>query len=91
MSRFKLGKCVGTRNAVELMDKQGVNPLHLLIRHVNGDDGDLDAHDKALNAAAIASGQDRVFSSYLLPSGDKLWVITEADRSVTTILLPDDY
>lgn len=89
--KFKLGQCVSTRNAVTLMAQLDLNPLHLLMRHVNGDDGDLSADDKALNAAAIASGQDRVFSAYNLPSGDRLWVITEWDRSVTTILLPEDY
>jgi hypothetical protein len=65
--------------------------MSLLARHASGDDGDLSADDKALNAAAIASGQDRVFSAYNLPSRDRLWVITEWDRSVTTILLPDEY
>ena len=89
--RFKLGQCVATRNAVALMERQDINPLHLLLRHANGDDGDLCPDDKALNAAAIASGQDRVFSAYNLPSGDRLWVITEWDRSVTTVLLPEDY
>ena len=89
--KFKLGQCVSTRNAVKLMEQQDINPLHLLMRHVNGDDGDLSADDKALNVAAIASGQDRVFSAYNVPSGDRLWVITEWDRSVTTILLPDEY
>ena len=89
--KFKLGATVATRNAVELMRQQDINPLHILLRHVNGDDGDLSADDKAMNAAAIASGQDRVFSAYNLPSGDRLWVITEWDRSVTTILRPDDY
>ena len=89
--KFRLGRCVATRNAVELMNAQQVNPLHLLMRHVNGDDGDLDEHDKALNAEAIATGQSRVFSAYSLANGDRIWVITEWDRSVTTILLPTDY
>lgn len=88
---FALGTCVGTRSAVELMRVQDINPLHLLLRHANGDGGDLDAEDLALNATAIASGVGRIFSSYNLPSGDRLWVITEADRSSTTIMLPEDY
>jgi len=89
--RFHLGQTVATRGAVELMEVQDINPLHLLLRHANGDDGDLDADDKALNATAIASGVGRIFSSYRLASGDRLWVITEADRSSTTIMLPEDY
>jgi hypothetical protein len=89
--KFKLGQCVATRNALALMEVQGVNPLHLLMRHANGDDGDLSEHDKLLNVDAIASGKSRIFSAYNLSSGDRIWVITEWDRSVTTILLPDDY
>jgi hypothetical protein len=73
------------------MELQCIDPATLLHRHVNGDDGNLSESDKALNVEAIASGQDRVFSAYQLPSGDRLWVITEWDRSVTTILLPDEY
>ena len=89
--KFSLGQCVATGGAARLMELQGINPASLLHRHVNGDDGDLSDGDKALNVEAIASGQDRVFSAYQLPSGDRLWVITEWDRSVTTILLPDEY
>jgi hypothetical protein len=73
------------------MEDQQVNPLDLLMRHVSGDDGDLGEHDKALNAEAIVTGESRIFSAYSLVSGDRIWVITEWDRSVTTILLPDDY
>jgi hypothetical protein len=89
--KFSLGQCVATRGAARLMESQGISPASLLQRHVNGDDGDLSDGDKALNVEAIASGQDRVFSAYQLSSGDRLWVITEWDRSVTTILLPDEY
>ena len=88
---IKLGECVLTRNAALLMKQQNINPIDLLVRHANGDDGDLSEGDKALNAAAIANGNDRVLSAYVMPSGDRLWVITEWDRSVTTILLPEDY
>lgn len=91
MSKFQLGHCVVTRGAIVLLEAQRVNAIDLLLRHASGDDGDLSVNDKALNAAAIASGKDRVFSAYNLPSGDRLWVITEWDRSVTTILLPDEY
>ncbi|ALV07318.1 hypothetical protein [Roseateles depolymerans] len=82
---------MATRNAIELMEQQGVNALHLLLRHVNCDSGDIDLRDKRLNDEAVASGMDRIFSAYKLLSGDKLWVITDADRSSTTILLPSDY
>ena len=89
--KFALGHCVVTRGAAQLVERLGVNAIDLLLRHARGDDGDLSAHDKALNAEAIASGQDRVFSAYELSGGHRVWVITEWDRSVTTILLPDEY
>ena len=63
--------------------------LALLTRHATGDWGKLDDHDQEVNRRAVKDG-DRVFSEYMV--GDlKLWIITEADRSVTTILLPADY
>jgi len=89
--KFMLGHCVVTRSAAQLVEQLGVNAIDLLLRHASGDDGDLSAHDKALNAEAIAGGQDRVFSAYQLPGGHRVWVITEWDRSVTTLLLPDEY
>lgn len=88
--RFRLGQCVATRNAVELMRVQDINPLHLLMRHASGDWGDLDAVDRKANDDALIHSA-RIFSAYNLPSGDRLWVITEADRSATTIMVPSDY
>ena len=67
---FKLGECVFTRRAALLMEQQNINPIDLLLRHVHGDDGDLSEGDKALNASAIANGNDRVspFASPHAPS-----------------------
>ncbi|AJY29933.1 putative type I restriction-modification system methyltransferase subunit [Burkholderia thailandensis 34] len=62
----------------------------LLNRHARGDWGDLPEEDHQQNNLAAITGQ-RVLSSYGLPNGQKVWVLTEWDRSVTTILLPDDY
>ena len=59
-------------------------------RHARGDWGDLDAHDRAANKGALQIGA-RIFSSYRMPDGEKLWIITEADRSSTTALLPGEY
>lgn len=86
---FELGRLLMTPGASETMKAVGVDPSVLLRRHVTGDDGDLDADDKAMNKSAIQHG-DRVFSSYKTAEG-KVWVITEADRSATTILLPSEY
>lgn len=88
---FKLGECIIARNAEQLMKQQNINPIDLLLRHVIGDDGDLSESDKAMNTVAIANGNERVLSAYLMPSGEKILVITEWDRSMTTILLPEDY
>lgn len=86
---FALGQMVATPGALEAMEKLNISPLALLSRHQRGDWGDLDEEDKAINDNALKTGK-RVLSAYRL---DKvtLWVITEADRSATTILLPEEY
>jgi hypothetical protein len=71
------------------MENAGIGPFALLGRHVRGDWGDLDDEDKQRNDEALTLGS-RIFSAYLV-KGVKFWVITEADRSVTTILLPEEY
>lgn len=86
---FKLGSVVATPAALEVLDRAGVDFLTLINRHVRGDFGDLCAEDWELNTAAIAAG-DRILSSYQLATG-KVWLITEGDRSATTVLLPSDY
>jgi len=88
MIMFGLGTIVATPGAVDLAER-GLNLTAYLNRHANGDWGDVDAHDKAANDAAIYDGT-RILSSYKTEFG-KLWIITEADRSATTFLLPDEY
>ncbi len=61
-----------------------------LSRHLTGDWGDLDAEDVAGNEVSLREGF-RLLSAYHLPDGTRIWIITEADRSVTTLLLPDEY
>lgn len=89
MPLFKLGQVVATRAAMQFCQKNSVNPLLLIGRHLGGDWGDLAAADVAANVQALQHDL-RLFSSYKIGDG-KVWVITEADRSVTTVLLPDDY
>ena len=89
MALFKLGNVVATPNALAFCEQNNVTPMQLLHRHVNGDYGDLCASDVKSNVDAIAY-DDRVFSSYNIGKG-KVWVITEWDRSYTTVLLPEDY
>jgi hypothetical protein len=59
-------------------------------RHENGDWGEVDDHDRQANEYAVEHGL-RVLSAYALSSGEKIWIITEADRSTTTMLLPEEY
>jgi hypothetical protein len=87
---FPLGQLVATPGAIEVMERLGIIPLALLSRHVSGDWGDIDSEDKGLNEQALETGE-RIFSVYGPEVDDRLWVITEADRSATTILRPEDY
>jgi hypothetical protein len=89
-ARFSLGSTVATPGAIEALARAGETPLPYLVRHSAGDWGDLDQHDKAENESALKDGV-RILSAYLLADGTRIWVITEADRSVTTILLPEEY
>jgi hypothetical protein len=86
---FPLGHLVSTPAALELLDREAVNATELLLRHQRGDWGDVDAEAAEDNENAIVSGS-RILSSYLI--GDSsLWILTEADRSATTLLLPEEY
>jgi len=88
---FASGQIVATPGALDLLERSGHSPGALLRRHLTGDWGDLCADDKARNDAALEEGF-RLHSAYSLGSaGEKIWVITEADRSVTTLLLPGEY
>lgn len=87
---FPLGEVVSTPGALEAMQTASVSPLALLHRHLRGDWGNLDKHDKQLNDQAIRDGS-RIFSAYDITPTAKVWLITEADRSTTTFLLPSEY
>ena len=92
-SSFPLGRTVATPGALALCDRSGLPPLHFLIRHGTGDWGDLHEDDQRANDEALVHG-GRLFSAYTVPVKDdteQLWCITEADRSATTLLCPDDY
>lgn len=86
--KFDLGQVVITPNAMNALPQAEV--LVALGRHVSGDWGDLDEFDKAENERALIEGS-RLFSAYHASNGVKFYIITEWDRSVTTILLPEDY
>ena len=87
--RFELGRVVATPGALDAMEEAGTEPSELLRRHLGGDWGELDAHDRRENQLSLKHGF-RVLSSYPV-GGQKVWIITEADRSATTMLLPSEY
>ncbi len=88
---FPLGRVVATPGALEIIERRKLNAGFLLLRHVTGDWGDLDDDDKAANDWAAVVG-NRILSAYGQESDpDLLVVITEADRSSTTILRPSEY
>ena len=88
--RFPLGQVVATPGALTALRMSNQTAAEFLERHVTGDWGDLDAHDKAANEAAINDG-DRILSAYALADRTRIYIITEADRSSTCILLPEEY
>ena len=90
-ARFSPGQVVMTAGVDELVRQGRLNPTPYLRRHLHGDWGDLSDNDRRLNDAALKSGEDRLFSSYEVTPGLKIWIITEWDRSVTTLLLPNEY
>lgn len=89
--RFLSGRTVMTLGVDELVRQGRLNPVPYLRRHLGGDWGALSDSDRRQNDAALLSGEDRLFSSYPVDPGLTLWIITEWDRSVTTLLLPSEY
>jgi hypothetical protein len=87
---FDLGEVVVTAGVEELLATLCLEPAMFIARHVTGDWGDLCEQDQETNQDAVEQG-GRVFSSYNLPDNHKVWVITEWDRSYTTVLLPSEY
>lgn len=86
---LSLGRIVATPGALKLLGKAGEYPFDLLARHATGDWGEMCLSDRRQNEIALREGY-RVFSSYNLSVG-RVWIITEADRSITIILLPEEY
>ena len=87
---FALGRLVATPGALELLTRSAQTPLEFLARHARGDWGECCSEDASENDFSVKAGF-RIFTVYRTRNGEKLWVITEADRSVTTLLLPSEY
>ena len=88
--KFPLGQVVATPGALAALEQAGHAPLEFISRHVAGDWGELDEEDRRENEFSLKEGF-RILSAYRLKDGTKIWIITEADRSSTTILLPEEY
>jgi hypothetical protein len=88
---FPLGQVVSTPGALDAFSAEGTTGLEFLRRHITGHWGDLCDVDKRENDFAVTRAL-RIFSAYTLPRTKvKIWIITEADRSATTFLLPEEY
>jgi hypothetical protein len=88
--KFDPGTVVATSGAIGAMRDAKLEPISLLTRHVRGDWGEVGAEDARENDLSVDQGL-RILSAYALSTGVKVWVLTEADRSSTCILLPDEY
>ena len=90
LSRFPLGQIVATPGVLTALSEAGDSPASFLRRHASGDWGEIDYEDLQENERSLSSGC-RLLSAYTTSTGVRIWVITEADRSATTLLLPSDY
>jgi hypothetical protein len=90
MPKFTLGQLVATPGALAAFERSADNPACFIRRHVQGDWGELCPDDVQENEFSLQNGF-RLLSAYRLKDGTKIWIITEADRSVTTVLLPEEY
>jgi len=89
-AKFPLGQVVSTPGALRAFEAAGTEPTEFLKRHMVGDWGEVGSKDKKANDADLKDG-GRLLSVYTLKTGVKIWIITEADRSATTFLLPEEY
>ena len=87
---FPLGRILATPGALRALERANQSADEFLARHAVRDWGELDQEDIAENEYSLAHGF-RLLSNYRTAAGEKLWIITEADRSVTTLLLPEEY
>jgi hypothetical protein len=88
--KFSLGRVVATPGALRALEEADHSPFDFIARHQAGDWSELCEEDKRENEFSVRNGF-RILSAYRTRNNNKIWVITEADRSVTTLLLPDEY
>lgn len=86
---FSTGQIVATPGALRLLEQHSILPITLIERHIRGDFGIIPPEDTVANNDAVSQG-NRILSSYPI-GNERVWIITEWDRSVTTLLLPEEY
>ncbi len=89
-ARFHPGQVVATPGALNALEKANQRPEEFLVRHISGDWGTLDEFDRQQNEQALQVGA-RLLSAYQTNQSERIWIITEWDRSATTLLLPSEY
>ena len=87
---FRLGRLCATKGAIRTLTSAAADPIEYVARHLASDWGDLEPEDRAANDRALRLGEP-IISAYRLANHEKIWIITEADRSATPILLPAEY
>ena len=90
LPRFSLGQLVATPGALQALGQAQQKPIEFVARHQHGDWGVICEEDAEANEQSLIHGE-RLLSAYVLNTGVKIWLITEADRSATTVLLPEEY
>jgi hypothetical protein len=88
--RFPLGRLVATPGALQALAEAGQSPMDFVERHQAGDWGELGEEDRQENEYSLQHGF-RILSAYRTTNNVRIWIITEADRSATTVLLPEEY
>lgn len=87
---FPLGQVVATPNAIDALRTNNQSVFTFINRHQSGDWSEMSEDDQHANRDSVA-GDTRILSSFAMLGGDRIWVLTEADRSATTVLLPEEY
>ena len=87
---FSLGQVLATPGALGMLEALQLSPLSFVVRHVSGDWGNICSEDRQANSEALVHSF-RLMSVYVLSATQRLWIITEADRSSTTLLMPEEY
>jgi hypothetical protein len=90
MNKFPLGQIVATPGALESLERAGQTAAFFLDKHAQGDWGEVCDEDKKLNDEALVNGE-RLLSAYRTLKNERLWIITEADRSSSCLLKPEEY